>query len=131
MDFLGLDIGSTTAKAVLVRGGKVIYQKYDRHFSRVREKARELVERTVLTQADQRLLPKKDSKTSLQEYVHKDHKNTVIRYELLEESGPDHQKSFHMQVRIGGQVMGKGTGHSKQSAGQEAARAALEALKHS
>ena len=44
MDFLGLDIGSTTAKAVLVRGGKVIYQKYDRHFSRVREKARELVE---------------------------------------------------------------------------------------
>ena len=95
------------------------------------EKARELVERTVLTQADQRLLPKKDSKTSLQEYVHKDHKNTVIRYELLEESGPDHQKSFRMQVRIGGQVMGEGTGHSKQSAGQEAARAALEALKHS
>ena len=44
MDFLGLDIGSTTAKAVLVRGGKVIYQKYDRHFSRVRERARELVE---------------------------------------------------------------------------------------
>ena len=85
----------------------------------------------MLTQADQRLLPKKDSKTSLQEYVHKDHKNTVIRYELLEESGPDHQKSFHMQVRIGGQVMGEGTGHSKQSAGQEAARTALEALKHS
>lgn len=63
--------------------------------------------------------------------MHKDHKNTVIRYELLEESGPDHQKSFRMQVRIGGQVMGEGTGHSKQSAGQEAARAALEALKHS
>ena len=43
MDFLGLDIGSTTAKAVLVRGGKVIYQKYDRHFSQVREKTCELL----------------------------------------------------------------------------------------
>ena len=41
---LGLDIGSTTAKAVLVRGEEVVFQKYERHFSRVREKALSLVE---------------------------------------------------------------------------------------
>ena len=43
MYFLGLDIGSTTAKAVLVKGREIVYSKYERHFSRVREKARELV----------------------------------------------------------------------------------------
>ena len=41
---LGLDIGSTTAKAVLSRDGEVLFQKYERHFSRVREKARELAQ---------------------------------------------------------------------------------------
>jgi len=42
--YLGLDIGSTTAKAVLVKDDQIIYSNYERHFSRVREKARELIE---------------------------------------------------------------------------------------
>lgn len=41
---LGLDIGSTTAKAVLTCGDEVIFKKYERHFSRVREKAQSLIE---------------------------------------------------------------------------------------
>ncbi len=40
---LGIDIGSTTAKAVLVKDGRVVYEKYARHFSKVREKTAELV----------------------------------------------------------------------------------------
>lgn len=40
---LGIDIGSTTAKAVLRRGKEVLYQKYERHFSLVREKTVELL----------------------------------------------------------------------------------------
>lgn len=45
MDFLlGIDIGSTTAKAVLLKNGIVIYEKYTRHFSKVREKCCELIE---------------------------------------------------------------------------------------
>ena len=44
MYYLGLDIGSTTAKAVLVKDEQIIYSNYERHFSRVREKARELIE---------------------------------------------------------------------------------------
>ena len=40
---LGIDIGSTTAKIVLVRNGRTIYEKYERHLSQVREKTIELL----------------------------------------------------------------------------------------
>ena len=39
---LGLDIGSTTAKIAVVEHGKILFQKYERHFSQVRQKAVEL-----------------------------------------------------------------------------------------
>lgn len=41
---LGLDIGSTTAKIVLMEDGEVLYQRYERHFSHVRQKALEMVQ---------------------------------------------------------------------------------------
>ena len=44
MYYLGLDIGSTTAKIVLMKDGRSVFEKYERHYSRVREKARELIE---------------------------------------------------------------------------------------
>ena len=40
---LGIDIGSTTVKLVAVRAGEIIYKKYERHFSKVREKACEML----------------------------------------------------------------------------------------
>lgn len=40
---LGMDIGSTTAKIVVVDNGNIVWQKYERHFSQVRQKAVELV----------------------------------------------------------------------------------------
>ena len=40
---IGLDIGSTTAKIVLIQDGIITYKRYERHFSMVREKALELV----------------------------------------------------------------------------------------
>jgi len=55
MYYLGLDIGSTTAKIVLVRDGETVFSKYERHFSRVREKARELIEQTREYAGDERL----------------------------------------------------------------------------
>ncbi|MBR2908493.1 MAG: 2-hydroxyacyl-CoA dehydratase [Clostridia bacterium] len=42
---LGIDIGSTTAKAVLLKHGKIVYSCYERHFAQVRQKALELVKR--------------------------------------------------------------------------------------
>jgi len=43
---LGIDIGSTTAKIVLIKDGKVLYECYERHYSQVRQKMLELVQRT-------------------------------------------------------------------------------------
>jgi len=40
---LGIDIGSTTAKLILVQNGEITCQKYERHFSQVRRKIREMI----------------------------------------------------------------------------------------
>ena len=66
----------------------------------------------------------RDYKTRLQEYVQKGHIGT-LEYECLDEEGPEHQKRFTICVRLSGDAIGEGTGLSKQSAGQEAAKAAL------
>lgn len=45
--YLGIDIGSTTAKLVLLSGDEIIEEIYERHFSQVREKCAELLERIL------------------------------------------------------------------------------------
>lgn len=40
---MGIDIGSTTAKIVLRRGDTILFEKYERHFSQIKEKAAELI----------------------------------------------------------------------------------------
>jgi hypothetical protein len=47
---------------------------------------------------------------------------------VVDESGPDHQKSFHAVVKVGGRVLGSGQGRSKKAAEQEAAKAAWNAI---
>lgn len=69
----------------------------------------------------------KDFKTELQELVQR-RPNQVIRYELVGESGPDHDKTFSFRVSINGVAAGKGSGRSKKEAEQMAAFHALEAL---
>ena len=39
---LGIDVGSTTVKVVLMEGDKILYQEYQRHLSQVRQKTLEL-----------------------------------------------------------------------------------------
>ena len=69
----------------------------------------------------------RDFKTALQEHIQQKHR-TSIAYELISESGPDHDKRFTTRVRIGGEAMGEGTGRSKKEAEQQAAAAALARL---
>ncbi len=64
-----------------------------------------------------------DSKTILQEVVQGEHEN--LTYVLTDESGPDHNKSFTVEVRVEDQVLGSGCGHTKKAAEQEAAYHAL------
>ena len=66
-----------------------------------------------------------DFKTALQEKVQR-RKNQVLTYELLSESGPDHNKSFEVAVRMNGLLWGTGVGSSKKRAEQAAAQAAYE-----
>ena len=45
MKTLGIDIGSTTAKLVLRDKDRVLYEKYERHFSQVRQKTLKMLSR--------------------------------------------------------------------------------------
>jgi len=69
----------------------------------------------------------KDYKTLLQELVQKRH-NENVSYSILEESGPDHNKSFVAGVYLKGKLLTKGSGKSKKEAEQEAAKYAYNSL---
>ena len=68
-----------------------------------------------------------DSKTILQELVQA-HFTDTISYHLIKEEGPDHNKSFFVEVYIGNMVYGDGNGRTKKAAEQEAAYRAILAL---
>lgn len=70
-----------------------------------------------------------DSKTLLQEMVQKREQEEEVTYVILEALGPDHDKSFKAQVRIGDQPVGEGMGRTKKSAEQNAAYHALCRMK--
>ena len=68
-----------------------------------------------------------DYKSELQELAQAREQQTPT-YHVLEATGPDHDKKFTVEVRLGEVVLGKGSGKSKKAAESEAARSALEQL---
>ena len=72
--------------------------------------------------------PSADYKTALQEYVQR-RGEVRICYELIGESGPDHNKTFTFSVSVDGEAVGEGSGRTKKEAEQMAARRALEKLR--
>lgn len=71
-----------------------------------------------------------DYKTTLQEKVQKMMLGD-IKYEVTGDWGPDHEKTFQVQVSVNGKILGSGQGKSKKEAQQSAAREALKELKES
>ena len=69
-----------------------------------------------------------DYKTRFQEYAQGRLRGAKIVYDLIRVEGPDHRCVFTMRVSVNGKPMGEGSGKSKQSAGQQAAKAALLAF---
>ena len=67
-----------------------------------------------------------DSKSRLQE-IAQDQLGFTPAYEMLEAQGPDHEKEFVMGAYINGELIGRGSGSSKQKAEQSAAESALKA----
>ena len=69
--------------------------------------------------------PLKDAKSRLQEYVQAKGM-PAPKYKVREESGPDHEKRFVLEVQVGNEIWGIGEGKSKNQAEQAAAEKALE-----
>lgn len=66
-----------------------------------------------------------DAKTELQQLTQESDGATPT-YTIIGESGPDHAKTFEVEVRLNSNVIGHGTGRSKREAEQNAAREALK-----
>ncbi len=71
----------------------------------------------------------RDARSVLQEISQAEY-NLTPAYRLVDSSGPEHEKEFTFEALIGDQVVGRGTGRSKQAASQAAAQNALEHLEN-
>ena len=69
-----------------------------------------------------------DSKTILQEIVQDRSKKQKIKYKLISEDGPDHNKIFTIGVYLDNELLGHGKGRTKKTAEQEAANKAIKKL---
>ncbi|WP_420421326.1 ribonuclease III [Simkania sp.] len=71
--------------------------------------------------------PTRNWKAELQDYCQKKYQKPPT-YEVIDEKGPDHEKTFYIIVKLDEQVLGKGAGTSKKEAEQMCAQQAIEAL---
>ncbi len=85
-------------------------------------------EKFVLNRLKRRKFLRLDYKSQLQEIIQKKYK-IPPRYSLVNETGPDHNKTFQIEVWVGEKSFGCGAGKTKKQAEQLAAGAALEKLK--
>ncbi len=67
-----------------------------------------------------------DFKSALQERLAR--RGALVSYEVVDEQGPPHDRTFSISATIDGIEIGRGTGRSKKDAEQEAAQVALEEL---
>jgi ribonuclease-3 len=91
------------------------------------EAARDVVGRLVLKDMLERgieAFPFTDFKSALQEYLQA-HRKSQPRYVVVEERGPEHRKTFLVEVRVGKEFAAQAEGATKKMAEQEAARLAL------
>jgi ribonuclease-3 len=88
------------------------------------EIAKKYVYQTVIPSIEEKRIFLSDYKSFLQELVQTDKKS--LEYEVINESGPAHDKTFEVEVKIDNIVYGTGIGKSKKEAEQNAA---LDAIK--
>ena len=91
------------------------------------DNAKKFINRFVLSDLENKILFF-DSKTLLQEEIQK--KNSAqLRYELVGETGPDHDKQFSVEAYLDDVLIGTGIGRTKKAAEQKAAYEALVKIK--
>jgi ribonuclease-3 len=86
---------------------------------------RSLVEGAIAAEAGR--LGRPDHKSALQELL-QSRGMAPGSYHLVEETGPDHEKTFRVEVRVTNEIRALGTGKTKKEAEQSAAVAALQQL---
>lgn len=91
------------------------------------EKAKEFLKLTVFPYIESKTIFFYDYKSTIKEYG--DAEDIEVTYELLEEHGAPHDKTFVMRILIDGEDYGHGVGKSKKEAEQLAACKAIDKLK--
>lgn len=91
------------------------------------ENAKRFVDRFALKDATQHL-NENDAKSALQQHIQKNGKSADVVYKVIDESGPEHNKSFTVEVYISGKLCGMGMGPNKKTAEKAAAKDALSKL---
>jgi len=92
------------------------------------EKAEEFIKANILSKTKEMIKqPLKDAKSRLQEKV-QSKGLPAPKYNVVKESGPDHQKTFVVRVAVNGKYIAEGSGKSKSEAEQKAAQEALKLL---
>ena len=91
------------------------------------ENAKKHIYRFILSDLEHKILFL-DSKTILQEEIQKQ-KDAKLRYELVGETGPEHDKQFHVEAYLNDVLIGTGVGRTKKAAEQQAAYEALIKMK--
>jgi ribonuclease-3 len=119
--------GGRSKKALIADAVEAIIGAYylDSGFKAVRSFIRSLLIPQINEVLEDR--HKKDYKTLLQEYVQKRYKS-YPRYRIVHRKGPDHNRTFWIEVGIGKRNYGPGTGKNKKEAEQQAAGIAYKAL---
>jgi ribonuclease-3 len=91
------------------------------------DEARKIISRFILNRETEKGA-NRDYKTALQEFIQRE-SGQVLAYRLTGQSGPDHAKTFSVEVDLNGKAVGAGSGRSKKEAEQMAAKAAIQKLK--
>lgn len=94
------------------------------------ESAKKFIHDTIIEKIDNIVKSQglKDPKSALQEFL-QENKKTSPRYEVLEEIGPDHDKTYVVGAFFEDELLSKGEGKSKQEAEKKAAQNALQILR--
>jgi ribonuclease-3 len=119
--------GGRSKKALIADAVEAVIGAYylDSGFKAVRTFIRNLLIPQINAVLEDR--HKKDYKTLLQEYVQKRFKS-YPRYRIIHRKGPDHNRTFWIEVSFGKRTYGPGTGKNKKEAEQQAAGIAYKAL---
>ncbi len=90
--------------------------------------AKGFIDRYILSQLNEKDTNQvSDYKTALQEYIQRK-PGQLLTYKLISESGPDHKKTFTVDVLLNELPIGTGSGHTKKEAEQFAAKNGLEVI---